>query len=209
MRPAARVLAKLRTRTRSSGRKSLTPARCIAWLTPTSFSAAFAGGRAVRRAGGEPARSVATLGNDFQKLAALELEFYAQSTAAGCRCLQHGQLGGVARAVSGCAPCCRQRSASRRSITSPRAPASASPGASFAILLGEEIPQRRKMGFTFPWQLWLRHELKNTITHTLGDKQLYEPLSLDPAYGRQLLQGLERAETACSRGRKCGHSSSC
>jgi asparagine synthetase B (glutamine-hydrolysing) len=61
-------------------------------------------------------------------------------------------------------------------------------------LTGKEIPQRRKMGFTFPWQQWLRRELKETIACTLRDKRLYEPLLLDPAYGRQLLESLERAE---------------
>jgi hypothetical protein len=50
------------------------------------------------------------------------------------------------------------------------------------------------MGFTFPWQQWLRRELKETIACTLRDKRLYEPLLLDPAYGRQLLENLEREE---------------
>ena len=60
--------------------------------------------------------------------------------------------------------------------------------------MGEETPQRRKMGFTFPWQQWLRRELKDTVTRTLRDKRLYGPLLLDPAYGRQLLEGLEREQ---------------
>jgi asparagine synthase (glutamine-hydrolysing) len=61
-------------------------------------------------------------------------------------------------------------------------------------LAGEQIPQRRKMGFTFPWQQWLRRELKETITRTLQDRQLYEPLLLDPTYGRRMLDGLESGD---------------
>jgi hypothetical protein len=48
------------------------------------------------------------------------------------------------------------------------------------------------MGFTFPWRVWLRNTLNETITRTLRDEQLYEPLMLDPTYGRELLDGLER-----------------
>jgi asparagine synthetase B (glutamine-hydrolysing) len=60
--------------------------------------------------------------------------------------------------------------------------------------LAGDIPQRRKMGFTFPWQKWLSSDLKATITSTLRDKQLYDPLQLDPAYGKQLLDGLESGD---------------
>ena len=48
------------------------------------------------------------------------------------------------------------------------------------------------MGFTFPWRKWLRQALRETTARTLGDGQLYEPLKLDPAYGRGLLEGLEK-----------------
>jgi hypothetical protein len=58
-------------------------------------------------------------------------------------------------------------------------------------LAGEEIPKRPKMGFTFPWQQWLGRELKEAISCTLRDRQLYQPLALDPAYGKRLLNGLE------------------
>jgi hypothetical protein len=36
--------------------------------------------------------------------------------------------------------------------------------------------------------------LKESVAKTLRNQQLYEPLALDPAYGRQLLEGLERGE---------------
>jgi asparagine synthase (glutamine-hydrolysing) len=61
-------------------------------------------------------------------------------------------------------------------------------------LAGAKISQRKKMGFTFPWAKWLSRGLKETITSTLKDKRLYEPLLLDPAYGKQLLDGLESGE---------------
>lgn len=50
------------------------------------------------------------------------------------------------------------------------------------------------MGFTFPWQRWLRRELKATIDNTLRDQRRYGPLSLDPSYGARLLDGLESGD---------------
>ncbi len=61
-------------------------------------------------------------------------------------------------------------------------------------LVGEQLPQRRKMGFTFPWQHWLSRELKATIGNTLRDSRRYQPLALDPSYGARLLNGLESGD---------------
>ena len=59
-------------------------------------------------------------------------------------------------------------------------------------LMGEELPERKKMGFTFPWRKWLREGLRETIAGTLRDESLYAALGLDAAYGRELLEGLEK-----------------
>jgi len=70
-------------------------------------------------------------------------------------------------------------------------------------LLGEPIPHRRKMGFTLPWQQWLRQSLLPTITDVIGNRALYQPLELDPSYGAGLLADGSEA-TIFIRGRKYG-----
>jgi asparagine synthase (glutamine-hydrolysing) len=60
--------------------------------------------------------------------------------------------------------------------------------------LEKRLPQRRKQGFTFPWQSWLRSELKPMIVETIRDKSIYDSLAIDPGYGEALLRGFERGD---------------
>jgi asparagine synthase (glutamine-hydrolysing) len=139
-------------------------------------------------------QAIEPLHSDFQKLAALELQFYARN-----QLLRDADVFSMANSVELRVPL----------LDSQLLAAALSLPAKFHFegkkgkrltrrilsdLVGEEIPQRRKMGFTFPWQQWLANGLKETISEMLLAKEGYGPLGLDPAYGKQLLQGLERKD---------------
>jgi asparagine synthase (glutamine-hydrolysing) len=49
------------------------------------------------------------------------------------------------------------------------------------VPLPPEILRRSKMGFIFPWEHWLRHELKDRVTATLGDHATLAKAGLNPA----------------------------
>ena len=136
--------------------------------------------------------SIESFESDFQKIAALELQFYARN-----QLLRDADVFSMASSVELRVPFLN--------IPLVEAALSIAPEYHFAggrgkrltrnilqDLVGEQLPQRPKMGFTFPWRDWLRNTLNETITRTLRDEQLYEPLMLDPTYGRELLDGLER-----------------
>jgi asparagine synthase (glutamine-hydrolysing) len=195
LRPAARVLAKLGTKNPIQWKKvadagpphSLAEAyllqRSIRWQQESS--------RALEHRFQE---NIAPLANDFQKVAALELQVYMRN-----QLLRDADVFSMANSVELRVPFLDVRLLKAALAISPSHHSAGGSGKRITWrilrdLTGEEIPQRRKMGFTFPWQQWLRRELKETIACTLRDKRLYEPLLLDPAYGRQLLESLERAE---------------
>jgi len=139
-------------------------------------------------------REIDPLANDFQKLAALELEFYMRN-----QLLRDADVFSMANSVELRVPFLDQRLLHAALTISPKYHFEGGRGKRITRrilcdLVGEQIPQRRKMGFTFPWQHWLRRELKATIDKTLRDSQRYEPLSLDPAYGARLLDGLESGD---------------
>jgi asparagine synthase (glutamine-hydrolysing) len=195
LRPAARVLAKLGTKNPIQWKKvadagpphSLAEAyllqRSIRWQQESS--------RALEHRFQE---NIASLANDFQKVAALELQVYMRN-----QLLRDADVFSMANSVELRVPFLDVRLLKAALAISPSHHSAGGSGKRITWrilrdLTGEEIPQRRKMGFTFPWQQWLRRELKETIACTLRDKRLYEPLLLDPAYGRQLLESLEREE---------------
>jgi asparagine synthase (glutamine-hydrolysing) len=140
---------------------------------------------------------VGTLRNDFQKLAALELEFYMRN-----QLLRDADVFSMAHSVELRVPFLDLALVEEALALSPEhhfargrfpgAPGKRLTRRILSDLLGEPLSQRRKMGFTFPWRQWLRQALRDTISHTLRDQRLYDPLRLDPAYGRTLLDGLER-----------------
>jgi asparagine synthase (glutamine-hydrolysing) len=138
--------------------------------------------------------SIESLANDFQKLAALELQFYARN-----QLLRDADVFSMANSVELRVPFLDTQLIAAALAISPGYHFEGGKGKRItrrilSELAGEQIPQRRKMGFTFPWQQWLSRELKETIACTLRDKQLYEPLCLDAAYGGRLLDGLERGD---------------
>jgi asparagine synthase (glutamine-hydrolysing) len=45
---------------------------------------------------------------------------------------------------------------------------------------------RKKMGFTFPWESWLRGDLKEMISETLFNKTLYKNVGLDFQEGKKI-----------------------
>src|SRR5262249_37269108 len=57
-----------------------------------------------------------------------------------------------------------------------------------ALLEGLPGPvlRRRKMGFVFPWESWLRHELRDRVDALLGDAAALEAVRLSPAGVRRL-----------------------
>jgi asparagine synthase (glutamine-hydrolysing) len=198
LRSAARVLAKLKTKNPIQWQKvadagplrNLAEAyllqRSIRWRQENSEIGA-------RRFQGRLQERVESLANNFQKLAAMELQFYARN-----QLLRDADVFSMANSVELRVPFLDTRLMEAALAIPPGYHFEGVRGKriTWAILRGlaGEIPQRRKMGFTFPWQQWLRRALKETITGILLDKQLYEPLGLDPTYGTRLLDGLERAD---------------
>jgi asparagine synthase (glutamine-hydrolysing) len=199
LRPAARVLAKLRTRNPIQWQKvaDAGPLRNLAeaYLLQRSIRWRQENLRAVSRPVQQSVQeSIESLANDFQKLAALELQFYARN-----QLLRDADVFSMANSVELRVPFLDTRLIEVALAISPGYHFEAGSGKRItrrilSELAGEQIPQRRKMGFTFPWQQWLSRVLKETIACTLRDKQLYEPLRLDPAYGGRLLDGLERGD---------------
>ena len=192
LRPAARVLSKVKTKNPIQWKK-------VADAAPLhSLAEAYLLQRSIRwRQNGAGSLShrvqqeIEPLANDFQKLAALELEFYMRN-----QLLRDADVFSMANSVELRVPFLDQRLLQAALTISPKYHFEGSRGKRITWrilcdLIGEQLPQRRKMGFTFPWQHWLRRELKATIDRTLRDQRRYEPLSLDPAYGARLLDGLE------------------
>jgi asparagine synthase (glutamine-hydrolysing) len=195
LRPAARVLARLGTKNPIQWQK-------VADAGPLrNLAEAYLLQRSIRwRRENSKARSrrvqaqVESLANDFQKLAALELHFYARN-----QLLRDADVFSMANSVELRVPFLDTRLIEAALAISPGYHFEGGRGKRITWrilrqLTGEQIKQRRKMGFTFPWQQWLGRELKETIAWTLRDRQLYEPLGLEPAYGSRLLDGLERGD---------------
>jgi len=134
---------------------------------------------------------IASLANDFQKVAAMELQFYSRN-----QLLRDADVFSMANSVELRVPFLDAQLMEAALGISPAYHFEGGRGKRITRrilgeLAGEEIPKRPKMGFTFPWQQWLGRELKEAISCTLRDRQLYQPLALDPAYGKRLLNGLE------------------
>jgi asparagine synthase (glutamine-hydrolysing) len=193
LRAAARLLSRLKTKNPIQWKK-------IAQAGPfRSLAEAYLVQRSIRwRQQDSKARShrvqenIESLANNFQKLAALELQFYARY-----QLLRDADVFSMANSVELRVPFLDTKlmEAALAIPSGYHFEGGRGKRITWRILrdlAGEPIPQRRKMGFTFPWQQWLRRSLKETIACTLRDHQLYEPLLLDPAYGRRLLDGLER-----------------
>jgi asparagine synthase (glutamine-hydrolysing) len=195
LRPAARVLSKLKTKNPIQWKKVADAAplrgladayllqRSIRWGQDSSAALSY-----------RLQQDIEPLANDFQKLAALELEFYMRH-----QLLRDADVFSMANSVELRVPFLDQRLLEAALAISPEHHFAGSSGKRITWrilrdLTSEEVSQRRKMGFTFPWQQWLGRELKDTVARTLRNPQLYEPLSLDPIYGKQLLDGLERGE---------------
>jgi asparagine synthase (glutamine-hydrolysing) len=195
LRPAARLLSRFRTKNPVQWKK-------IAEAGPfRSLAEAYLLQRSIRwRQEDSRARSrrvqenVESLANNFQKVAAFELQFYARN-----QLLRDADVFSMANSVELRVPFLDTQLMEAALAISPGHHFEGATGKRITWrilrnLAGEHIPQRRKMGFTFPWQQWLRRSLKETITCTLQDQQLYEPLLLDPTYGRRLLDGLEQGD---------------
>jgi asparagine synthase (glutamine-hydrolysing) len=199
LRPAARMLAKLKMANPIQWQKladagplhNLAEAyllqRSIRWRQADS------GGQA-RRIQGSLQKDIESLANDFQRIAALELQFYSRN-----QLLRDADVFSMANSVELRVPFLDVQLTEAALGISPAYHFEGGRGKRITRrildeLAGEEIPQRPKMGFTFPWQQWLGRELKEMISRTLRDRSLYEPLALDPAYGKRLLSGLERGD---------------
>ncbi len=195
LRPAARLLTRFRTKNPVQWKK-------IAEAGPfRSLAEAYLLQRSIRwRQEDSRARSlrvqknVESLANNFQRVAALELQFYARN-----QLLRDADVFSMANSVELRVPFLDTQLIKAALAISPGYHFQSGRGKRITWrilrdLVGEQIPQRRKMGFTFPWQQWLRRSLNEMIAGTLRDQQLYEPLLLDPTYGRRLLDGLERGD---------------
>jgi asparagine synthase (glutamine-hydrolysing) len=199
LRPAARLLAKLKTANPIQWQKMADTGRL------QDLGEAYLLQRSIRWRQGNSAgwsrrikeslhKDIEPLTNDFQKVGALELQFYLRN-----QLLRDADVFSMANSVELRVPFLDTQLMEAALETSPEYHFEGGRGKRITRrILGEmaggEFSQRRKMGFTFPWQQWLGRELKETISCTLRDKQLYEPLSLDPMYGKRLLDGLERGD---------------
>jgi asparagine synthase (glutamine-hydrolysing) len=195
LRPVARVLAKLGTNNPIQWKKvaDAGPLRNLAETYLLQRSIRWRQENSATRSR-RVQENVESLANNFQKVAALELQFYARN-----QLLRDADVFSMANSVELRVPFLDTRLIEAALAISPRYHFDGGTGKRITWrilreLAGEQIPQRRKMGFTFPWQQWLGRELKETIAFTLRDTQLYEPLGLDPAYGKRLLEGLERGD---------------
>jgi asparagine synthase (glutamine-hydrolysing) len=195
LRPAARLISRFRTKNPVQWKK-------IAEAGPfRSLAEAYLLQRSIRwRQEDSGARSrriqesIESLANNFQKVAAFELQFYARN-----QLLRDADVFSMASSVELRVPFLDTQLIKTALAISPGYHFQGGRGKRITWrilrdLAGEQLPQRRKMGFSFPWQQWLRRSLKETVACTLGDQQLYEPLLLDPTYGRRLLDGLERGD---------------
>jgi asparagine synthase (glutamine-hydrolysing) len=193
MRPAARVLAHLRTKNPIQWRKvaDAGPMRDLvdAYLLQRSIRWRSAD-RSVRPELG----NVEALANDFQRVAALELQFYMRN-----QLLRDADVFSMANSVELRVPFLDTQLIEAALGIAPEYHFEGGRGKRITRrilcdLAGEQIPDRRKMGFSFPWQQWLRGELKETIAETLRDPLAHEAVGLDPTYGTRLLRGLERGD---------------
>jgi asparagine synthase (glutamine-hydrolysing) len=118
----------------------------------------FAGGRRTGVSGLHiPAlqTSIDGLGNDFQKVAALELQFYARN-----QLLRDADVFSMANSVELRVPFLDTRLMEAALAISPKFHFEGGSGKRITRrilgdLAGEQIAERRKMGFTFPWAQWL------------------------------------------------------
>ena len=184
LRPAARLLAKLRTGNAIQWRKVADAGPLNMMADAYLLQRSIRWGRQNSSALSHRAQNdIEPLANDFQKLAALELQFYARN-----QLLRDADVFSMANSVELRVPFLDDRLTKAALTLPPEYHFAGSRGKRITWrilcdLTRQPMPQRRKMGFTFPWQQWLRRELNATLKTTLRDKRLYEPLSLDPAYG--------------------------
>jgi len=195
LRPAARVAAKLASNNPIQWKKVADAGRlhnlAEAYLLQRSIRWTANG---LRSLGARFQRGIDALANDFQKIAALELEVYMRN-----QLLRDADVFSMANSVELRVPFLDRQLVETALAISPTNHFAGTSGKRLTWRILSDLTQgqaarRRKMGFTFPWQCWLQNSLKDEVAKTLGDRRLYEPLALDPAYGRQLLAGLERDE---------------
>ncbi|HEY5312156.1 MAG TPA: asparagine synthase (glutamine-hydrolyzing) [Pirellulales bacterium] len=55
--------------------------------------------------------------------------------------------------------------------------------------LPTEVFRRPKMGFVFPWEIWLRNELRSVVSCVFSDAQTFAALGIDQEAAKQLWQG--------------------
>jgi asparagine synthase (glutamine-hydrolysing) len=191
IRPAARVIAKLDTKNPIQWQKTADAGRlqnlAEAYLLQRSIRWTSAGRRTL---GARLQPNIDSLANDYQKLAALELEIYM-----GNQLLRDADVFSMANSVELRVPFLDLELLKTALAIDPRHHFDGGKGKRITWQILREltrnsVSRRRKMGFAFPWQRWLQTSLQETISTTLRNQRLYEPLSLDPAYGQRLLAGL-------------------
>jgi len=142
----------------------------------------------------EMREEIESLNSDFQKVAALELQLYARN-----QLLRDADVFSMANSVELRVPLLDLKLLQAALSLPAKYHLEGGDGKRLTRrilcdLAEERIPQRRKMGFTFPWRQWLAGGLKKNITEVLRAQELYEPFTLDPAYGEKLLAGLDRGD---------------
>jgi asparagine synthase (glutamine-hydrolysing) len=71
-------------------------------------------------------------------------------------------------------------------------------------LLPPEIYQRPKAGFTFPWEHWLRNQLRPQVARTLSAGDVSEGIGLDASFYRDIWQRFERGQSGITWSRVWG-----
>ena len=60
--------------------------------------------------------------------------------------------------------------------------------------LPASVPERRKRGFTFPWNAWLRGPMRNRVHRALNEPDVWRALNLDPAAPERLWRRFEAGD---------------
>ncbi len=195
LRPAARVMSKLDSRNPIQWRKAADAGRLQNLAEAYLLQRSIRWTPEVRRSlGARLQPHVDPLANDYQKLAALELQVYMRH-----QLLRDADVFSMANSVELRVPFLDLALLRTALAIEPRHHFENGKGKRITWQILREltknsVSRRRKMGFTFPWQRWMQTALHETVATTLRNQQLYEALALDPAYGRQLLAGLARGD---------------
>jgi asparagine synthase (glutamine-hydrolysing) len=60
--------------------------------------------------------------------------------------------------------------------------------------LPAEVFRRRKMGFVFPWEIWLRNDLRTVVNCVFSDTETFDALGIEQSAAEQLWKGFRQCQ---------------